>query len=230
MKLTYHCMFDDHPPSEADLAQWQNFDQLLSQYHQAQQAKIKARRWWYGAIILTALILAGSTIFYFSQGLRPANSIDRITSLPPQLPDAENSMLPSAQIKPVPLPEKKVISTAKSRLPNPSPVEIKPSSQFEEARPAAGYPALYEYFAAELKYPEAARVEQAEGTVLVEFYIDEEGKPDQIQVLQGVREDINQEAIRLIQSMPRWLPAQVNGTPTATKHTMPLTFQLDDEF
>ena len=231
MKLTYQCMFDDHSPSEADLARWQNFDQLLFQYHQAQKAKINARRWWYGATILTILLLGGSVLyFYHSSPVDSSISVTPISSQPPITENLVTNPLPSVQIKPVPVPEKKVSIVSNVQPSVSNTIEQKAISQFEEARPEAGYPALYEYFATELKYPEAARKEQAEGTVLVEFYINEEGKPDRIQVLQGVRGDIDQEATRLIKSMPNWLPAQVNGQPTTTKHTMPLTFQIDDEF
>ncbi|WKN41078.1 energy transducer TonB [Tunicatimonas pelagia] len=232
MKLTYRCMFNDRPPS--DPAQWQDFDQLLIQYQQAQQTRSNYRRWLYGAIIAMGLGLAGWGIIYWIDAPQVADLPTKVTALPPQLSGPENPLRNegfTSQIQAVPLPERKTSSTLNTEaLPSKPKAKTpaKATSQFEEAQPIGGYPALYEYFADHLQYPEAARRDQAEGSVLVEFYINEEGHPDQIRILQSVREDIDEEAIRLIKSMPEWAPAQVNGKPVATKHTMPLTFQLDD--
>jgi len=227
-------MFDDRPPS--DPAQWQDFDQLLAQYQLAQRTRINYRRWLYGTIVAAGLGLGGWGVTSWLDAPHVTNLPTKLTPQPPQLSDLK-APLPSdlftSRVQAIPLAKSNTVSTsAMERLP--SAPEIKTpektaSSQFEEAQPVDGYPALYEYFAKNLQYPEAARVAEAKGSVLIEFYIDKEGRPDQIRILQGVREDINEEAIRLIKSMPLWSPAQVNGEPVATKHTMPLNFQLNDE-
>ena len=74
--------------------------------------------------------------------------------------------------------------------------------------------------------PPAARQAKVSGTVLTEFTIDTLGRPAAIRVIRGVRDDLDQEATRLIRQMPHWTPASVGKKPLATKHTMPLHFQL----
>ena len=228
-------MFDDHPPSDQDLTQWQNFDQLLSQYQQIKRHRLRIRQWWLGAILLIGLSSVG--VWYYLNDAQPLEVPARISMLPPQPPVYQNPLEDkaiSSRIKPVTLPPEREAATvlpqpAQSKEPSHEPDTNEASSQFEEAQPVQGYPALYEYFATQVEYPEAARADRVEGSVLIEFFINEQGEPDKIRILQGVREDIDQEAIRLIRTMPVWTPARVNGTPVATKHTMPLTFQLDNE-
>ncbi len=228
-------MFDDRPSS--DPAQWQNFDQLLTRYQRAQRTRSNYRRWLYGTIVAVGLGLGSWEVIHWLNAPRFTNLPARVTSLPPQLSTPENPLQDkefTAQIQAVPLPERKSSLAPNTETLPPKPdvnkAESTATSQFAEAQPIDGYPALYEYFAKHLQYPEAARTAGVTGSVLVEFYINEGGHPDQIRILQGVREDINEEAIRLIKSMPEWFPAQVNGEPIATKHTMPLTFQLDNDF
>lgn len=106
--------------------------------------------------------------------------------------------------------------------------EVKSTVQsgFEEAQPVGGYPALYEFFKQNVQYPEQSKKQKIEGSVLVEFYVNEKGKPIEVTILKGINSEINEEAIRLIKSMPSWKPALVEGKPVSMKLTIPLTFQI----
>ncbi len=229
-------MFDDRPPS--DPAQWQDFDQLLSQYQRAQRTRSSYRYWLFGTLVAVGLGLGGWELIHWLNAPRFTNLPPKIASLPLHVFNPENPLQNdqfSSQVQVVPLPERKpsfALSTENSSPKTNANASASEAavSQFEEARPVGGYPALYEYFAKHLQYPEAAKIAGVTGSVLVEFYINEAGYPDQIRILQGIREDINEEAIRLVKSMPQWSSARVNGEPVATKHTMPLNFQLGDNF
>ncbi|SDM23134.1 TonB family C-terminal domain-containing protein [Catalinimonas alkaloidigena] len=98
---------------------------------------------------------------------------------------------------------------------------------FVEAAPTGGYPALYQFFEAQLQYPESARRDGIAGSVLVEFKINAAGKAEQIHVLKGISPELDQEAVRLVKLMPAWQPARLNGKPMLTRHTIPFNFQLD---
>lgn len=97
---------------------------------------------------------------------------------------------------------------------------------FTEAIPVDGYPALYRYFRTHLQFPEDATFNQISGTVIVGFSINKNGKPSNIQVIEGVNKSIDREAIRLIEQMPVWVPAMVNDIPITTRLVIPITFQL----
>lgn len=219
MKRTYRIM-ENHPePSDAEAARWQNFDQLLINHRVARQRQ----RWWSGSLIGLALLVAGGGIWAYWWSFSPAASPPRVTS---GVPQSELRLSPVRRpVMPVTVPS---ISSPTSAVEKPASVVAKPpdAETFVEATPVGGYPALYDYLAQQLRYPEAARQAQASGTVLLEFTIDTLGRPTNIRVIRGVRDDLDQEAIRLVQQMPTWTPASVGKQAIATKHTMPLQFQL----
>lgn len=62
-------------------------------------------------------------------------------------------------------------------------------------------------------------------SVLVRFSVDEEGTVTNFQVAQSGGADFDNEVIRVLKKMPRWLPAIQNGKPTAVSFTQPVTFQ-----
>ena len=111
--------------------------------------------------------------------------------------------------------------------PKEQPKEQKPIiPKFTEAEPIDGYPALYAYFNRELKYPQELAKDSVEGTVTVSFIINENGKPAAIKIITSLGEVFDKESIRIIENMPAWKPATINGSATATRLSIPLTFQI----
>ncbi len=97
---------------------------------------------------------------------------------------------------------------------------------YTEAEPVDGFPALYEYFNRELKYPAEALKDSVQGIITVKFVINELGQPGKIEILNSLGTACDHEAFRLIENMPRWKPARLNGKPVASKISVPLTFQI----
>lgn len=97
---------------------------------------------------------------------------------------------------------------------------------YVKAEPVNGYDALYAYFSKELIYPAAAVKDSIEGVLTVKFLINKEGRPEKIQTSGTLGVLFDKEAERLIQNMPLWKPATVNGKPITSKLSIPLTFQL----
>lgn len=100
---------------------------------------------------------------------------------------------------------------------------------YVQAEPIDGYEALYAYFNKELIYPEAAVKDSIEGVLIVKFLINKEGKPERIETSGTLGILFDKEAARLIEHMPLWKPATVNGKPIASKLSVPLTFQLHNK-
>jgi TonB family protein len=88
---------------------------------------------------------------------------------------------------------------------------------------------LYAYFSKELIYPEEAVKDSIEGVLIVKFLINKEGKPEKIQTSGSLGILFDKEAIRLIEHMPLWKSATVNGNPITSRLSLPLTFQLRDK-
>ncbi|GAA0195175.1 hypothetical protein GCM10009122_59220 [Fulvivirga kasyanovii] len=122
--------------------------------------------------------------------------------------------------------------TKNTKNEKPLPVEDEEGSDepqeyhYQEAQPVDGLEALYDYFDSELRYPKEAMTDSVSGVVLVGFVIDVEGKPQQIEVLKSLGTYFDKEAVRVIENMPPWKPATINGKPIATKLNIPLTFQM----
>lgn len=100
------------------------------------------------------------------------------------------------------------------------------ASVFLPAEPIDGYAILYEYFAKELRYPEEAIKDSIQGVVSVSFVISKEGKPEQVSTDHALGEVFDREAIRVIESMPAWKPAQLDGSPVRSKVSVPITFSV----
>lgn len=96
-----------------------------------------------------------------------------------------------------------------------------------------GMPALIDYMVKNIKYPESAKKEQATGMVLVRFTVGEDGSIAGIKTIaegsQNPREDFVRESIRVVKSMPQWLPAEDNGKKVKAEVTLPIKFALDGE-
>lgn len=92
-----------------------------------------------------------------------------------------------------------------------------------------GYEALSRYLTANLKYPAAARRQGLEGTVILEYSISADGSVENIKVAQSLSPELDQEAIRLAQNMPKWNPALQNGQPSRIRFQLPVKFEINSD-
>lgn len=90
-----------------------------------------------------------------------------------------------------------------------------------------GYEALYQYIAANVKYPETAKNKHITGRVLVGFVIEKNGSISNVQLLSCPDESLCEEAVRVVSSMPRWKPGRVQGKKVRAQYTLPINFTLD---
>lgn len=77
-----------------------------------------------------------------------------------------------------------------------------------------------------LKYPEEAARENIFGKVIIEFCVSKKGEVVDIKVLRSLHPSVDQAAIEVILSSPRWVPAKQGGNPVKTKYIFPLVFDL----
>lgn len=94
-----------------------------------------------------------------------------------------------------------------------------------------GEQALTDYVGANLRYPEDMRQAHIEGSVQVAFTITAEGDIRNVRVEQGIvgGEAMNEEAVRVVSAMPRWLPARVNDVPIPMDYVLPVAFVVSDK-
>ena len=89
-----------------------------------------------------------------------------------------------------------------------------------------GTTAMYEFIQKNLKYPESAKDKGLEGKVFISFVVEKDGSLSSFQVLRGVCDEIDAEAVRVLKIMPKWKPGMNNGEPVRVQYTMPFKFQL----
>lgn len=89
-----------------------------------------------------------------------------------------------------------------------------------------GDDSLSAFLRGNLHYPEEALVLGTEGTVYLTFVVEKDGTVSDVRVLRGLSEACNQEAIRVVNSMPRWLPGRQHNTPVRVQYNLSIRFQL----
>ena len=77
-----------------------------------------------------------------------------------------------------------------------------------------------------VKYPEAAEKTGTQGRVIVQFIVEADGSITNVKVVKNVSEEIDAEAVRVINAMPKWKPGSQSGKPVRVKYTIPVTFRL----
>ena len=80
-----------------------------------------------------------------------------------------------------------------------------------------------------IKYPDLARESSVEGTVYINFIIEKDGSVSNPKILRGIGSGCDEEAIRVIKLMPRWIPGKQNGKTVRVQYNLPIKFKLDDE-
>jgi protein TonB len=91
-----------------------------------------------------------------------------------------------------------------------------------------GTEALSAYIQENLKYPEAALNKQQQGKVYVSFIVEKDGNITRVKIERGVSAELDEEAKRIVRSMPNWKPAEAGGKPVASRCRLPIFFQLSE--
>lgn len=116
-------------------------------------------------------------------------------------------------------------------LPTEDPVEASaPPEIFTIVEEMPSFPGgetgLVKYLSENIKYPARARENNITGTVFLTFVVGKDGKVDDIKVLRGIGAGCDEEAIRVIKSMPSWRPGKQRGQPVMVQFNLPIRFTL----
>lgn len=90
-----------------------------------------------------------------------------------------------------------------------------------------GPSALMQYLSRSVKYPEEAYKKNIQGRVIVNFVVEKDGSITNAKVVRSIDPLLDAEALRVVNSMPKWQPGKQNGVPATTKYTVPITFKLE---
>lgn len=89
-----------------------------------------------------------------------------------------------------------------------------------------GEAALQKFLKDNIKYPEIEKDNGIQGLVVVSFVVEKDGSVNKVEILKGVTPNINEEAIRVVNAMPRWSPGKQRGKPVRVTINVPIRFTL----
>lgn len=82
------------------------------------------------------------------------------------------------------------------------------------------------YFAKHLRYTQKAIQREISGKVIVSFIIQKDGTVSDVEVLKGLGSGLDEEALRVVKGMPKWIPGKQGGHPVKVKIIQPIRFNL----
>jgi len=90
-----------------------------------------------------------------------------------------------------------------------------------------GQAKMYQFLGENIKYPQAAQRANVSGRVFVKFIVEDDGSIGDVEVMKGIGFGCDEEAIRVVKSMPRWKPGVQNGKNVRVYYNMPIVYKLD---
>lgn len=85
-----------------------------------------------------------------------------------------------------------------------------------------GDAAMYKYLGKNINYPSQARRMGIEGRVFVQFVVNKDGSISDVQAIKGIGAGCDEEAERVIKSMPKWKPGKQRGRPVKVRMVLPV--------
>ena len=85
---------------------------------------------------------------------------------------------------------------------------------------------LLKYVATHIKYPQIARETGIQGRVFVGFVVEPDGSVSNVKILRGIGGGCDEEAVRVIKSLPKWKPGKQRGKAVRVSYQIPVFFKL----
>ena len=105
-----------------------------------------------------------------------------------------------------------------------------PKEIFTVVEEQPGYPGGDEsrirFLQENIKYPEEAKELGTQGKVFVTFVVEVDGSITDVRVLRGIGSGCDEEAIRVVKAMPKWVPGKQRGVPVRVQFNLPIKFTL----
>lgn len=85
---------------------------------------------------------------------------------------------------------------------------------------------LFKYLGKNIEYPPMAKDAGIKGKVYVTFVVDKDGSITDVKILRGIGGGCDEEAVRVVKSMPRWSPGKQRGKSVRVQYNLPINFIL----
>lgn len=91
-----------------------------------------------------------------------------------------------------------------------------------------GEAALIKFVADNLQYPDSAKAKKIQGRVVVKFVVTKTGEIGEVKIVRSKDLDLDKEAVRIVKSLPNFIPGKLNGEVVDMWYTLPITFKLQE--
>ena len=196
-----------------------HFNVSLIKKRMIMMTKPRSKNWAKGKVLIALPVLLALMVL-LSSG--PAGNVAAIPSsaIPAMLvPDPLNGSkfqdkkAQEKQIKFVPVDTSKLVYKVVEQMP---------------AYPG-GHEAMVKFLIENVKYPEAAKKKNVQGTVFVSFIVRSSGAITDVKVLRGIGSGCDEEAVRVVSLMPKWTPGQEKGKAVDVMFNLPIKFALGEK-
>lgn len=89
-----------------------------------------------------------------------------------------------------------------------------------------GQRALMSWINVNIQYPKEAEANGVQGRVVCTFVVERDGSVSNVEVMRGIEPSLDSEAVRVVKSMPKWIPGKQGGSAVRVNYTVPVTFRL----
>lgn len=113
-------------------------------------------------------------------------------------------------------------SNVKESVSDPSFIVVEQMPEFP-----GGEEALYQFLGSNLSYPDTAKEQNITGKVIVSFVVEKDGRITNAKVIKDIGGGCGDEALRVVNKMPRWKPGKQKGKPVRVQFSLPFVFNLE---
>lgn len=89
-----------------------------------------------------------------------------------------------------------------------------------------GMEALMKFINTNVRYPQIAHTNGTQGRVIAQFVVEKDGSISNVKVIRSVSAELDGEAIRVLATMPKWIPGTHKGVPVRVNYSVPVSFRL----
>ncbi|MBD3636919.1 MAG: energy transducer TonB [Crocinitomicaceae bacterium] len=107
-------------------------------------------------------------------------------------------------------------------------IVAEPIVDFAEVEPSfpGGESAMMTWIQENIKYPQISIEMGEQGIVYVQFVVNKDGSIEQVKIMRGVSDALDDEAKRVVRNMPKWTPGEQAGKKVRVRYTLPIHFRL----
>jgi TonB family protein len=187
-----------------------------------------------GSISQVKILYSGLSPYLDAEVMRLLTNMPNWT---PAIKDTETVAVTTTQVIQFPLDGVAIISknmNSKAETENvkaPKPIPIQDNEDriytFAEQKPEfpGGEKALTAYLKKNVNMPEMAKKNGEQGKVFITFVVEKDGSLSNPKVLRGIGNGCDDEAVRVVKNMPKWLPGKQNGQTIRVQYTLPIIFK-----